>query len=216
MVSHELKTPVTSLKVLIHMLENKFANKKNREDVMLLGKMKNQTNKLIRLINDLLDINRMGNNQLLFNDELFRFDEVVKEIIDDLQQSNPTHKIEYADFPVVEVFGDKDRIGQVVINLVLNAIKYSPLAKTVIVDMHTENNTVICSVKDSGIGIEADEQGMIFDRFYRAKNDNVLSFPGLGMGLYISSEIIKKFHGMLWVKSRHGEGSVFYFSVPIS
>ncbi|MEP7232288.1 MAG: ATP-binding protein [Ginsengibacter sp.] len=216
MVSHELKTPVTSLKVLIHLLEHKSAATQDQDNELLLDKMKNQTEKLIRLINDLLDISKAGDNKLQFNSEFFRLDEVVEEIIDDLRRDNPTYVIQYTGFPEAEIFGDKDRIGQVIINLVQNAIKYSPKSKNIIASMYLEKSNVICAIKDFGMGIEEYEQEKIFERFYRAKNDDVLSFPGLGMGLYISSEIAKKHNGKLWVKSKAGEGSVFYFSIPLA
>ncbi len=122
---------------------------------------------------------------------------------------------------MAEIFGDKDRIGQVITNLVQNAIKYSPKSKNIIAGMYLENmylekSNVICSIKDFDMGIEEYEQEKIFERFYRAKNDDVFSFTGLDMGLYISSEIAKKHNGKLRVKSKDGEGSVFYFSIPLA
>ncbi len=215
MVSHELKTPVTTLNVLGHILQENFLGKKDKENSMMVNKMVEQTNKLTRLITDLIELDRSGSNKLIFDNKLFRFDQTISEVISDLQQINPTYKIRYNSFPAIEIFGDKDRIVQLLTNLILNAIKYSPLSKEIIVALYRKDNDIICSIKDYGIGIEADETKKIFERFYRSKQNNIKTFPGLGIGLFISTQIVKAHSGDIWVESSPGEGSIFYFSLPL-
>jgi signal transduction histidine kinase len=114
------------------------------------------------------------------------------------------------------VCGDEERLGQVINNLVSNAIKYSPKAEKVVVTLSTHNGDVTVAVRDFGIGMEKAHLGKIFERFYRIYDTTDKTFPGLGIGLYISSEIIKRHGGELWVESNVGRGSTFYFSIPIN
>jgi signal transduction histidine kinase len=114
------------------------------------------------------------------------------------------------------VYGDKERTSQVLTNLLVNAIKYSPGANQVIVKVKEEKGVVVCSVEDFGMGITEEEHNKVFEKFYRSKRENLNTFPGLGMGLYISSEIIKRQNGKMWLESERGKGSIFYFSLPVA
>ncbi len=216
MVSHELKTPITSLKLMEQLLYQKFTLKQSEEDVKVMDRMLTQTNKIIRLINDLLDVSRFGNNQLNFNNQLISLNEIVKEEIENYQQLTHTHTIEYGNLPAMQIFADKYRVSQVVVNLLSNAVKYSPNKKKVVVEIYSEDGNAIISVQDFGIGVDAGEQEKIFDRFYRSGKDNLTTFPGFGIGLYISNEIVKNQGGKLWVNSRPGKGSVFFVSFPLA
>src|SRR5690606_9285847 len=110
---------------------------------------------------------------------------------------------------------DQNRIGQVVTNLLTNAIKYAPESKEIIVRLERKENTVVCSIRDFGYGIRKSEQDRIFERFYRISGENLHTYPGLGLGLFISKQIIDMHDGNLWLESEYGEGSVFYFELPL-
>lgn len=116
----------------------------------------------------------------------------------------------------MQVYGDRDRIGQVLINLLSNAIKYSPDADRVIVCIAKDQENAIVCVQDFGIGIAANHHQQIFERFYQATDAEEKPHPGLGMGLYICAEIIKRYQGCIKVESRKGHGSTFSFTLPLS
>jgi signal transduction histidine kinase len=111
--------------------------------------------------------------------------------------------------------GDRDRIQQVLNNLVTNAIKYSPEANRVVVRAKADHNRVVVSVQDFGIGIKENIQSQVFERFFRAPDPKISTYPGLGLGLYIAAEIVKRHGGEMWVESKRGKGSTFFFTIPI-
>lgn len=214
--SHELKTPVTSLKAYTQLLlmDQLELNGNSNHEVML-KKMDLQINKLTCLINDLLDTSRLQNGKLVYTKSSFRFDEFVSEIVSEIQlTSDSTHIIIKKNDPV-EVNADRDRIGQVLTNLLTNAIRFGRRSEEIIVESTVEGDHVICSVRDFGEGIDADQQDKIFDRFYRVSGNNLHTFPGLGLGLYIAREIINRHGGSIRVESTKGCGSTFYFLLPI-
>ena len=115
----------------------------------------------------------------------------------------------------IQILGDKDRLEQVFINLLTNAVKYSPQADKVLVSLLCTQEEAIVSVKDFGIGIDESYHHKIFERFYQVTDPEEKTYPGLGMGLYISKEIVDRHHGRMWVESRKGEGASFYVALPI-
>ncbi|MBA2284725.1 MAG: PAS domain-containing protein, partial [Ktedonobacteraceae bacterium] len=216
MASHELKTPVTSIKGFTQVLQRRL-NERNDEQVRrFLARMDKQLNKLTQLINDLLDISRMETGKLFFHVEPFDLDEVLHEVLESLQEIAQDHLLCLEGNTKAQVVGDKDRIEQVLINLLTNAIKYSPQANKVFVRMSIHDGNVVVSIQDFGIGIAEAHQQHIFERFYQVSEPMEKTFPGLGIGLYISNEIIKRHHGTIWVESRKGEGATFSFSLPLS
>ena len=218
MASHELKTPVTSLKAFTQLLQMNFEGQGNTLASEMLGKMDKQINKLTRLIADLLDATKAnaGQMHMQYNKDTFSLNELINEICDETQRTTATHTIEKHLTESEMLTGDKDRIGQVITNLLTNAIKYSPNADKVIITTTTNNKEMKCCVEDFGIGISDDEQPKLFTRFFRVTNDNTNTYPGLGLGLYISSEIIKRHSGTIDFKSTKGKGSCFYFTLPFS
>jgi signal transduction histidine kinase len=113
----------------------------------------------------------------------------------------------------INVYGDRERIGQVISNLLTNAVKYG-LGKEVRLETALNGSMMICSVHDDGIGILKDQQIKVFERFYRISGTNLHTYPGLGLGLYISKEIIQRHDGEIWVESGPGSGTTFYFTLP--
>jgi two-component system phosphate regulon sensor histidine kinase PhoR len=212
MASHELKTPVTSLKVFTEILLMDAESKNNNMELNMLKKMDLQINKLTRLIGDLLDVSRVKSGQLNYDLERTNFNELVTETVNVLQLTT-SHKLVLQLGEPTIVFADKNRIGQVITNLVSNAVKYSPHASKV--DIYTERlgNQIKLCVRDYGIGIPVSEQSKLFTRFFRVSENN---YPGLGLGLYICKEIITRHSGKITFDTQEGKGSTFCFSIPVS
>lgn len=182
----------------------------------MVKRMDGQLNRLTSLIGDLLDVTKINAGKLQFNDRDFDFNPLVEELVEDLQRTAINHTLIKKIGSTGIVFGDKERIGQVITNLITNAIKYSPKADQIIIqcEINTMNEVTVC-VQDFGIGISRDDLEKVFEQFYRVSGDMQHTFPGLGLGLYISAEIIKREGGRIWVNSTEGEGSTFCFALPL-
>lgn len=213
--SHELKTPVTSLKLYGQILKKFFGENQDKRTIEIIDKMDLQTNKLTELVNDLLDVSKIQAGKLQFNYSLFSLKKLVQEAITEMQLTTSAHQITLQGGTEKRVYADKDRVGQVLINLLSNAIKYSPEAKKISVKIVPNSKSVTVKVKDFGIGIPKEMREKIFERFYRVEAAPQSLVPGLGLGLYISSEIIKRLGGELTVESKVGRGSTFSFTLPI-
>ena len=213
--SHELKTPLTSVKGYIQLLQRSL-NKDDKEKAQNhLEKASIQLEKLNELIVDLLDISKIESGKMKFNMKNFCADNMVNNAIEMLQQSNPDFKITKRGTTDENVFGDEMRLEQVVINFITNAIKYAPGTNQVNVTINIADGKLYLAVKDFGIGISAEQQDKIFDKFYRVE-ENSHRFNGLGIGLYICAEIINRHGGTIGVNSVPDEGSEFYFVIPIT
>ena len=215
MASHELKTPITSLKGFLNLLQRRLATHEDEKELHYLARMNAQIHKLTKLINDLLDISKMQTGQLVYREERFDLDALVQEIVENIQGTTQTHHLLLQGEAPAEAFGDRDRIGQVLINLLNNAIKYSPQASRVEVRIAKDHNKALVSVQDFGIGIAKELQQKIFERFYQIADPEERTYTGLGIGLYISLEIVKRHGGQLWVESKKGEGATFHFTLPL-
>jgi two-component system CheB/CheR fusion protein len=216
MASHELKTPVTSIKGYTQILQHKFNQEGNTDGVLFLGRMDKQINKLTLLIEDLLDATKVTDGKLKFSEELFDFNLLVKEIAEEMQQTMSSHKININLDATEIVYGDRTRIGQVITNMLSNAIKYSPKADKINVTTTHKKNFLKFCVQDFGIGISKENQLRVFEQFYRVSGLIQDTFAGLGLGLFISSEIIKRTNGTMSVKSEVGQGSSFCFTLPLN
>ncbi|SOD12844.1 PAS domain-containing sensor histidine kinase [Pedobacter xixiisoli] len=214
--SHELKTPVTSIKAYAQIVEMMLKRSGDDKNLELIHKMNNQINRLTNLIADLLDVTKINTGKLAFKPSIFDFDQLVAEVADEIQVTSEQHKIEKKLNSNSLVDLDRDRLSQVISNLITNAIKYSPDAKKIIIQTEVSFNEVQFSVQDFGIGIASDKQEKIFEQFYRVSNTNEYAFPGLGLGLYISVEIIKQMNGRIWVNSEQDQGASFGFALPLA
>lgn len=213
--SHELKTPITSVKSYAQVLKRIFSDLKDKKSTALLDKMDVQLDKVTKLINDLLDITKIESGILQFNNETFKFDLLVKEVVDLVQMSASKHTFEVHLNADYTVYGDRDRIGQVISNLLTNAVKYSPEADTVVITTKKVGSAVECSVQDFGIGIPKEKQERLFEKFYRVTDMYPNTFHGMGLGLYIAKKIMMRSGGKILVKSKAGKGSTFTISLPI-
>ncbi|MEO6452751.1 MAG: ATP-binding protein [Ginsengibacter sp.] len=214
-VSHELKTPVTSIKGYTQILQARFSQEGNTRAVDLLSRMDSQINKLSKLISDLLDATKIEGGKLQYYEAFFDFNELVLERVEEMQQISQRHTIITKLALSTKIYGDRDRIGQVITNFISNATKYSPNYGEIILTTVRAKNTIALCVEDFGIGIPAEKLNKVFDRFYRVSGIKEDTFPGMGLGLFVSSEIIKRHKGKVTVKSILGKGSTFCFSLPL-
>jgi two-component system sensor histidine kinase/response regulator len=213
--SHELKTPLTSVKGYVQLLE-RSVNKGDTETVKKhLNKAQGQLEKLNSLIADLLDISKIESGKLKFNKQNFSIDYLLDNVIEVMNQSNPEFKIHKKGLANCEIYGDEMRIEQVIVNFLTNAIKYSPGTSEIQLTINVENDELYVAVKDYGIGMLPEQLDHVFDKFYRVEETSQ-RFQGLGIGLYISAEIIRRHGGRVGVNSVYNEGSEFYFIMPIN
>ena len=212
--SHELKTPVTTIKTYAQLLEMTLKQSGNAESMHMISRMNAQVDKLTGLINELLDITKLQAGKLQFSDNMFCFNTMADEVVDELQHTTATHTIIKQFGDVGNVYGDRERVSQVVTNLLTNAIKYSPNAEKIIVYTSLQEEDVMLCVEDFGIGIPEENRQKVFEQYYRVNGNAQHTIPGLGLGLFISSEIIKRVGGRIWVHSEEGKGSTFCFTVP--
>lgn len=213
-VSHELKTPITSLNVYAHILEKRLATLKDKKNNYLIKNVLHQTNRLVGLIDDLLHVSRMDAGKLDIHKKPFDLNGVVEKVLIDFQYSTESHQIEKRGDIKGFVMGDDFRIEQVLINLLTNAIKYSPKGSNVLIYLKQDAHHAFVTVRDFGSGIEKEDIPHIFDRFYRSKEKSDKHIPGFGLGLYISSEIIHRHGSKIKVESIKNKGSTFSFSLP--
>jgi two-component system sensor histidine kinase/response regulator len=211
--SHELKTPLTSVKGYVQLLERSVEKGDMATVKRHLEKAQVQLEKLNELIADLLDISKIESGKLKFNKKNFCMDNLLDGVIEIIHQSNPGFKIIKNGTIGKEIFADEMRIEQVIVNFLTNAIKYSPGTDEVHINVSLEGEQVYLGVRDFGIGIDEKEQSSVFDKFYRVEQTSI-HFQGLGIGLYISAEIIRRHGGEVGVKSGLGKGSEFYFKIP--
>ena len=213
MVSHEFKTPLTNIKAIHQLLEKK--TDKGDKIFPFLANASNSIKRLEKLIADLLDVTKINSGQIDLNIAAFYFSDALTNSIANVQLAAHQHEILLENSVDLLYTGDQFRIEQVLINLLTNAIKYSPDAGQVIVRAGTNAGKISVCVQDFGIGIDKEDIDQLFQRFYRVSK-TALQFQGVGLGLYIASEIIKKHKGTFSIESEPGNGSTFCFSLPLN
>src|SRR5579883_1708131 len=215
MAGHELRTPLTSLKGFLHLLSQRLRKQQDTQALAYLERVNHQVTRLTKLVTDLLDISRMQTGQLDYTMQPFQLDALVREIVETVREGTASHHIRLEGQTRATVLGDADRIGQVLINLLTNAIRYSPDADMIVVRLSTEREHACVSVQDFGPGIAREHQQKIFERYYQVSNAIHRPFAGLGIGLYLAREIIKRHHGSISVESVPGQGAIFSFTLPL-
>jgi len=215
MASHELKTPLTSLKAYIQLLSQKLKKSDDPFVSNALVRANNQVNKMASLIYGFLDLSRLEAGRLQVKLQIFDINKLVADMINEANLVNYNHKIVFKPMAYITVNADIDRIGQVISNFLGNAIKYSPNGSTITVTVKTVDGQAIVSVADKGIGIKPKDKDKVFQRFYRADSDHIKTISGFGIGLYLANEIIQRHKGKIWVESDGETGSTFYFSLPL-
>lgn len=216
MVSHELKTPLTSLSAYSQMLYNKARNGGDSFTVGALEKVNSQVKKMSTMINGFLNVSRLESGKIFLNKEDFELDELVEEMAADARLTFNSHDIVITGNAPVSVNADRDKIGSVLSNLLSNAVKYSPRGKRISMACSITGNDALIAVTDEGMGIKPGDIDKIFDRYYRVESSHTLTISGFGIGLYLCAEIVQRHNGKIWVESGEGEGSTFYFTLPLN
>jgi PAS domain S-box-containing protein len=221
MASHELKTPITSINGYVQLLLNIY-NDSTKEDEKSrpvikasLQTISRQVAKLTRLISELLDLSKIESGRLQLDKTEFCLEELIEEAVQEARQTTTRHAIIFRSDYDGKIIADRDRIGQVMTNLLSNAIKYSPDADKVEMLLKANGKFVTIQIKDHGIGIDKKDQLKIFERFYRVEGKDELTFPGFGIGLFITSEIVQRHEGTVTLESEKNNGSVFTVRLPI-
>ena len=214
--AHELRTPLTPLSLYLETIARRLARGQT-VDQSLLGKAQRQAARLGRLVEDLLDVSRMESGRLELDRKPLQLDELIEAVVADFRATAPRHRLELRRPPgPVVVLGDRGRLEQVLVNLLANAIKYSPEGGEVAVTLAATGAEARVAVRDQGIGIPDEDLPRIFQRFFRGRNASLRHFGGLGIGLFVSNEVVKQHHGRFEVISEPGHGATFAFSLPLA
>ncbi|HEX5551977.1 MAG TPA: hybrid sensor histidine kinase/response regulator [Chitinophagaceae bacterium] len=214
--SHELNTPLTIMKGYLQLAERSLEHGSIEQSKVFVGRSGAQIGKLNHLVTDLLDITRIESGRLKYNYSLFNFESFLTNAIDSIRLSHPEKRIIKTGTADVEVYGDETRLEQVLLNYLTNAIKYAPESEEVFLTIQLlPDQRIEVRVRDSGVGISKEKQVQLFEKFYRVE-ENAHRFQGLGLGLFISAEIIRRHRGEFGVESEVGQGSTFYFRIPVN
>lgn len=214
-VSHELKTPLTSMNGYLQMLGMQARKNQDSMSLSTLDKAKKQTNKMTTMINGFLDVARLEEGKIYIDRKQFDIAGLIEESEEESLATITTHKVIFTPVETTLVDADRDKIGQVITNLINNAVKYSPEGSTIQVTCVTTENNAQVSVQDEGMGISPQDLNKLFDRFYRVENRNTEKINGFGIGLYLCYEIVNRHGGRIWAESSVGLGSTFYFTLPV-
>jgi PAS domain S-box-containing protein len=210
--SHELKTPLTSIKAYNQIMKKLEVTDKVKP---FIDKSADHIARLEGLINDLLDVTKINAGKLSYTMEAFNFAELLSDSVESIKYTAPKHQLLLTGNPDIIYNGDRNRLEQVLNNFLSNAVKYSPEATQVIVGSYVDQDNIIVSVQDFGIGIVKENLDKLFDRYYRVDN-TAMRFEGLGLGLFISAEILRRHGGSFWIESEPDKGSTFYFRLPLA
>jgi signal transduction histidine kinase len=209
--SHELKTPLTTIKAFFQLAKREIHP--DFKSYNFISKAAGQLNRMENLIEDLLDVSKINSGKMQYNLEDFDFHTALTEAIEGVQEISPNHKLILEQSASVTFHGDRHRMEQVIINLLSNAVKYSPGADKVLIKSELHDDQLVVTVGDFGIGIEKEHLNKLFERYYRIEHQH--RFNGLGLGLFISFEIIKRHNGSIQVQSEPGKGSAFIIKLPV-
>ncbi|HVS92178.1 MAG TPA: PAS domain S-box protein [Mucilaginibacter sp.] len=215
MVSHELKTPLTSLTAIVQLLQARLGQSDDSFLADSLKKANKQVKKMADMINGFLNISRLESGKMPIMKKEFELGALIKDAIDETRFMIGNHEFKFNNGQPIHIYADRDKIGSVVLNLLNNAVKYSPKSRTIEVDCVVIDSRVQVSVKDEGIGIKAADRDRLFERYYRVEDEQTRHISGFGIGLYLSAEIVKQHGGKIWAESEPGKGSTFYFTLPL-
>ncbi len=215
--SHELRTPVTSIKGYTQLAKTLIRENDLRTSEEYLDIALDQIDRMSRLILELLDVSRIETGRLEIRREPIPWTTFVSDVVHRHHTAVSERRFQL-NLPVghKRVIGDRDRLEQVLGNLMENAVKYSPDGSEILVTVEDRGDQLVTSVADRGIGIPTDELGQVFERFHRGRQVSSTNYGGLGLGLYITKQIVERHGGSIWVESREGQGTTFSFSLPVA
>jgi two-component system CheB/CheR fusion protein len=214
MASHELKTPLTTIKAYLQLLAKKLSSSNDAFVHNALHKAGYQINKMADLVHGFLDLSKLESGKLQLRLQLFDLNQLIAEVVNEILNTNAGDKIVFDPDGDLQVKADREKIAQVVNNFLSNAIKYSDRGSVIKVFSRKTADGVIVSVTDEGIGIKPKDQERLFQRFYRVESEKMKNISGFGIGLYLASEIIQRHNGQIGVQSDENTGSTFFFTLP--
>lgn len=216
--AHQLRTPLSAIKWTIRMILDGDVGEINEEQRELLEQTYISNERMIKLINDLLDVSRIEEGRLLYDQEDTRIEDVLDSVIEASQEmlrnKNMVLEVNKKETPKVKI--DKEKIGVVIQNLLENAIKYTEQGGKIKITLDNDEKNVIFKIEDSGVGIPKSQQDRIFTKFFRAENVTRMETDGTGLGLYTTKNIVQAHKGQIWFESEENKGTTFYFTIPIN
>jgi len=215
-VSHELRTPLTTMKSYIEALTDGAWEDKEIAP-KFLGVAQKETDRMIRMVNDLLQLSKMDSDELPMHKERADFAEYFHHVIVRFEMNTPEKIKLVREIPKGQYFVwmDKDKMTQVLDNIITNAIKYSPEGGEIRLKLDARRHNLLISIQDQGMGIAYDKLEKIFERFYRADKARTRKLGGTGLGLAITKELVEAHHGKIWAKSKEGKGTTILFTLPL-
>ena len=213
--SHELKTPITSAKLYTGIVSERIRQSEDEKAYAMITRLDVQLDRLTKLINDLLDITKIRSGKIVFSKEKVGIKSFIRDIVEEMQYTTVMHTLYLVGDSEKTLNIDKERMRQVFTNILSNAIKYSPDANRIDISIKDERKGVVICVEDYGVGIEKSEQEKIFQPFYRSNKVSAGKFSGLGLGLHISYEIVKRHGGNMWVESTGKGGTKMFVFLPL-
>jgi PAS domain S-box-containing protein len=215
MVSHELKTPLTSLIALIQLTKMQLSKKGEDFLAEAMVKAESQAKKMTKMINGFLNLSRLESGKISIDNERFDMAGLLMEMEQEVKMTYSGRQIIFAPIEETFVHADVEKIGHVINNLISNAVKYSVAGSPIHVACVKQGDDAVVSVRDTGIGISSKDTRYLFDRYYRVEDAATKYIAGFGIGLYLSAEIVARHNGKIWVESEPGVGSTFYFSLKL-
>jgi signal transduction histidine kinase len=219
LAAHQLRTPLSAIKWTLKMLLDGDLGEITKEQRDFLGKTYQSNERMIALINDLLDITRIEEGRYLYKPVLADFESICQFVInsfkDEIKKKEIKFKFKKPEKKLPQVKVDVEKIRLTISNLLDNAIKYTPTGGKVTVSLRHVKKEIELSVKDTGVGIPKDQQGRVFTKFFRGANVMRMETEGSGLGLFITKNIIEAHGGKIWFESEEGKGATFYFTLPI-
>lgn len=213
--SHELKTPIATIKAFAQLLQKSYKKREDDKIELYLSKIDANADRLSKIVYDLLDITRIREGKLVYRDEIIEVDEFLRGIIGELAVVFSNRRMVVIGKSAVRIRADRARIGQVLTNVIKNALYFSDTKSRVIVHVSVEDKWVRIGVQDFGVGIDEASKSEVFNLFYRHDYPEREQSSGMGVGLFISAEIIRHYGGIIGVESEVGQGSTFYFLLPV-
>jgi len=215
MVSHELKTPLTAITAYIQILLQILKKDSNPFYATTLARAETQAKKMITMIQDFLSLARLEEGKIQINKQKFELHPLINELAEDAQFLTNKHIINLISCDNIWIYGDPEKLGHVIMNLLNNAIKYSPEGGVITIHCDKQGDRVKISIQDEGVGITPSDQKRLFERFYRVNSDKIKTVSGFGIGLYLAAEILRFHDSKIEVESQEGIGSTFWFSLNI-